>query len=524
MGDVDTTYFDEAAAQRVCDFFERYLILPETGQPFVLQTWQRDILRYVFGTKNADATRLVRTLYIEVPKKNGKSAFASGIALYLLCADGEPSAEVYSVAGDASQAGIIFDAAKKMVKASAKLAKIVQPYRYSLIAPKTSSTYRVVSAEATTKEGIKASGILFDELHIQPDRKLWDTLRGSGLARRQPLTVVTTTAGDSRTSVGWEVHDYATRVAAGKVIDPTFKAVIFAADEEADDVHSPDVWQKANPSYGVTFTERDFRTRYGEAASAGPAALASWKRYHLNIWSQASTAWLPMDAWDKCGKRNVSPDALKKQSPYAALDISSTTDLTALTLLFPVDDGYEVLAYSWMPRAKVIDAERRDRVPYRQWAAQGYLDLTDGSAIDYKHVLRRIVEIDQSYPFINRQVALDEYNAWQMMESLKTEGLEPIPVSQKARGMSAPCKELLRLVVDGKLWHGANPLLTYQAQCVESTEDVDGNIRLVKGKGEARKRIDNIVCLAMCLNRALVGKGQSVTSQSVYESRGVLVL
>ena len=199
------TYFDAAAADRVCNFITRFLVLPETGKPFTLPEWLRDALRKAYGTKHADGTRVVRTLYLFVPKKNAKSSIGAALALYHLCADGEQSGEVYSVAGDRAQASIIFEQAKKMAISSPKLCKIIRPYRYSLLHEKSGSKYAVVSADATTKEGVKARVILFDELHVQPDRRLWDALRGSGLARSQPMTTVATTAGDSKTGIGWEV-------------------------------------------------------------------------------------------------------------------------------------------------------------------------------------------------------------------------------------------------------------------------------------------------------------------------------
>lgn len=518
------TYFDEQAANRVCEFFERFLILPETGKPFMLAPWQRDMLRHTFGTKNADGSRLVRTLYVEIAKKNGKSSLAAGIALYMLAADGELSGEVYSVAGDRAQAAIIFESAKKMVKLSPSLAKIIKPYRYSLTHPNSSSAYHVLSAEAETKDGIKASAILFDEIHEQPDRRLWDVLRGSGLARRQPLTVVTTTAGHDRHSIGWEVHDYAVRVRDGKVSDPSFYPVIFAADE-ADPIDDPATWRKANPNLGVSVSEADFERLYKEAVAAGPARLNSWKRYHLNLWTQLATAWLPMSAWIECGKATVSKQSLLGRTAHAGADFSSTTDLTAVALLFPRigAPGYELLVWHWMPRAKVIEAEQRDGMPYRAWADQRYLELTEGSAIDYETIKRRILEIKAQYPFYNDELAIDERNVWMLAQQLQLEDVEAIAISPKTGGMSAPSKELHRLIVEHQLCHGNNPLLDWQASIVEIKE-YDGEIRPVKGAGVMRKRVDGIVATINAMSRAMVAAGMPPQEPSVYESRGVFVL
>lgn len=524
MGGQVGEQFDEAAAARPCQFFERYLVLPETGQPFALQDWQREMLSKTFGRKHPDGTRVVRTLYNEIAKKNGKSSFAAGVALYMLCADGELSAEVYSVAGDRSQASIIFDTARKMVEASPALSRIIRPYRYSLIHEASGSSYKVLSAEASTKDGIKASAILFDELHEQPDRRLWDVLRGSGLARRQPLTLVTTTAGHDRHSIGWEVHDYATRVRDGKLVDPSFYPVIYAASD-TDPIDDPATWRKANPSLGVTFAATEFARLYHEAVAAGPARLNSWKRYHLNLWTANATAWLPMSDWEQCGGAALDPAALVGRTCYPGIDLSSTTDLTAAALVFPREGGgYDLVVKQWMPRANVVEAEQRDGVPYRQWANEGWLELTEGSAIDHGHIKRRLLELFEQYPPAHKQFALDDYNAWQLMAELQAEGYEPAPVSMKARGLSAPSKELLKVVIEHKINHGGNPLLSWQAANVEVVEDHEGNIRPVKGKGAARKRIDGIVATVMAMSRAMLDAHQPPPRPSVYETRGVFVL
>ena len=528
------TYFDTAAADRICHFFECYLISPETGKPLRLSPWQVDMLRHVFGWKTADGFRLVRTLYLEIGKKNGKSALASGIALFMLAADGERSGEVYSVASDAFQAGIVFESAKKMAASSKKLAKIVGPYKFSLIHEKSGSSYRVLSATADTKDGIKASCILFDELHRQPDRRLWDVMKGASISREQPLTVVTTTAGYDRTSICYEVHEQACRIRDGKQIDPTFHAVIFAADEK--DAFETDeeiiaTARKANPNLGITIKVPEFLRLAKDAIAAGPAALSDFKRKHLGIWTQLATAWLPMAAWNACGKTNVDPTKYRGKRCHVGLDCSSTVDLTAIALLFPRDDdGYDLIVHHFMPRAKVIEAEERDRVSYRTWSETKLgtsdtpiLELTDGSAIDYGVILRRILELREMYEFAGDEIAIDERNVWMLAQQLQAEGIEPVAVSPKTAGMSEPSKELHRQIVNLKLCHGANPLLDYEASVVEIRE-FDGEIRPVKGNGVMRKRIDGICAAILAMSRAMVGAGNQSSGPSVYETRGVFAI
>jgi phage terminase large subunit-like protein len=531
------TYFDEAAANKVVNFLEKILIPPEVGHHCELPPWLKEAIRFCYGTKNTkDGTRTVRTIYFFVPKKNAKSFILSSLALFHLCADGEQAADCISVAGTARQAGIVFEASKAMVKSSPRLSgmkdgravskPIIEPFKLSLIHSKSSSKYSVIPADAETAEGPKHSFIGFDELHVQPTRKLWDSLRGSGLSRKQPMTVVATTAGHDKHSIAFEVHDYACRVRDGKIVDPTFYPVIYGATDD-DDVHDPEVWKKCNPSYGITFNENDFRKLYLEAKEAGPARFTSWRRYHLNIWADNVTAWLPMDRWKVCGEKLIRPLDLQGRLCFPGADFSSVTDLTSVALLFPSGDGYDVLIYHWMPRANVVEAEMRDRVPYREWAKMGYLELTEGSAIDQQHILRRVIELSQHFPFYQKQIRLDGYNATQFIQGAQLEGFTPVPVSPTAKGISPPSKELLRQVVSGTLHHGDNPLLNWQAEICSVVEDAENNIRPFKGKGELRKRIDGILGICYALSGAMVHAPKVASEQTdecVYSKRGVLVI
>ena len=294
--------------------------------------------------------------------------------------------------------------------------------------------------------------------------------------------------------------------------------------EEGDDVNNPEVHRRCNPSFGITFTEKDFNQLYIEAKAAGPARFASWQRYHLNRFQTAITAWLPMDCWSECGIKTIKAADYEGRTSFPGVDLSSTTDLTACSLLFPDGaGGYDLLAWHWMPRGRVIEAEQRDRVPYREWAAQGYLELTEGNAIDQRLIFRRVQELHKRFPFFNRQIRLDDYNAPQFVQDLQADGFVPIPVSPKARGISAPSKELLRLVMECKINHGDNPLLNWQAAQCDVVEDTEGNIRPVKGKGEARKRIDGILASVYAISGAMLHTNQHENKprESVYSSRGL---
>ncbi|HOX23422.1 MAG TPA: terminase large subunit, partial [Elusimicrobiales bacterium] len=303
--------FDAKAARKAERFFELYLTHVKgewAGMPFKLERWQREIVRTLFGWKRPDGTRRYRTCYIEIPRKNGKSSLCAGLALYLLMADREPSAEVYSAAADREQASIIFDIAKSMVSVSNELNLRLKVFRKAIAYNKAMSSYKVLSADAYTKHGLNAHGIIFDELHAQPNRELWDVLATSTGARTQPLTVAITTAGFDRSSICWELHEYARRIKEGVIEDDSFLPVIYAADE-GDDWRDPKTWRKANPNIGVSISE-DYLKRECAKAENIPAYENTFRRLHLNQWTQQESRWLPMSAWEACGGQ-VIPEMLK---------------------------------------------------------------------------------------------------------------------------------------------------------------------------------------------------------------------
>ena len=332
-------YFDEDAASLAVEFIGRFLCHVKgrwMGNRFQLILWQRQLIRTIFGWKRSDGTRRYRTVYIEVPRKNGKSELAAAIALLLLFADGEKAGEVYSAAADREQAAIVFDMAKTMVELSGSLRKRSKQYRRSIYVPATRSAYKVLSADAFTKDGLSASGIIFDELHTQKNRELWDVLTTSVGARTQPLTIAITTAGTDRHSVCYEQRDYAMKVRKGVIKDPAFLSVIYAADEK-DDWQKIETWKKANPSLGITVSVDYIRQKALEAKFS-PARENTFKRLHLDIWTNQVSRWLPVWRWDESAGE-VDQDELAGTDCYGGLDLASTTDIAAFVKIFPQPDG-----------------------------------------------------------------------------------------------------------------------------------------------------------------------------------------
>ena len=515
--------FDERKAQRVVRFIEalRHTKGEFHGQPFHLLPWQEKIIRDVFGTVRDDdpTMRQYTTAYIEIPKKNGKSELGAAIALNMLINDDEWKAEVYSCASDRQQAAIVFDVAVDMVRQSPALMKRVKiiPSTRRMIYQPTGSIYQVLSSEVATKHGLNVSACIFDELHTQPTRALYDVMtQGSGDARRQPLWFLLTTAGTDRNSICWEVHQKALDILEGRKIDPRFYPVLFGLPDDADWT-SEENWYRANPSLDHTITIDKVRDAFRKAQET-PADENQFRQLRLNQWVKQSVRWMPMDKWDECGGV-VDPYALEGRACYAGLDLSSTSDLTALVLVFPPtseDEPYIALPFFWLPEETLSLRVRRDHVPYDQWAKRGYIQTTEGNVVHYGFIERFICELGERYNI--REIAHDRWNATMMVQTLEDDGFTMVPFGQGFKDMSPPTKELMRIVLEHKLCHGGHPVLRWNMDNAFVRTDPAGNLKLDKEK--STEKVDGAVALVMALDRAMKNQG----GDSVYNHRGLIVL
>ena len=515
--------FDERKAQRVVRFIEalRHTKGEFHGQPFHLLPWQEKIIRDVFGTVRDDdpTMRQYTTAYIEIPKKNGKSELGAAIALNMLINDDEWKAEVYSCASDRQQAAIVFDVAVDMVRQSPALMKRVKiiPSTRRMIYQPTGSIYQVLSSEVATKHGLNVSACIFDELHTQPTRALYDVMtQGSGDARRQPLWFFLTTAGTDRNSICWEVHQKALDILEGRKIDPRFYPVLFGLPDDADWT-SEENWYRANPSLDHTITIDKVRDAFRKAQET-PADENQFRQLRLNQWVKQSVRWMPMDKWDECGGV-VDPYALEGRACYAGLDLSSTSDLTALVLVFPPtseDEPYIALPFFWLPEETLSLRVRRDHVPYDQWAKRGYIQTTEGNVVHYGFIERFICELGERYDI--REIAHDRWNATMMVQTLEDDGFTMVPFGQGFKDMSPPTKELMRIVLEHKLCHGGHPVLRWNMDNAFVRTDPAGNLKLDKEK--STEKVDGAVALVMALDRAMKNQG----GDSVYNHRGLIVL
>lgn len=515
--------FDERKAQRVVRFIEalRHTKGEFHGQPFHLLPWQEKIIRDVFGTVRDDdpTIRQYTTAYIEIPKKNGKSELGAAIALNMLINDDEWKAEVYSCASDRQQAAIVFDVAVDMVRQSPALMKRVKiiPSTRRMIYQPTGSIYQVLSSEVATKHGLNVSACIFDELHTQPTRALYDVMtQGSGDARRQPLWFFLTTAGTDRNSICWEVHQKALDILEGRKNDPRFYPVLFGLPDEADWT-SEENWYRANPSLDHTITIDKVRDAFRKAQET-PADENQFRQLRLNQWVKQSVRWMPMDKWDECGGV-VDPYALEGRACYAGLDLSSTSDLTALVLVFPPiseDEPYIALPFFWLPEETLSLRVRRDHVPYDQWARRGFIQTTEGNVVHYGFIERFICQLGERYNI--REIAHDRWNATMMVQTLEDDGFTMVPFGQGFKDMSPPTKELMRIVLEHKLCHGGHPVLRWNMDNAYVRTDPAGNLKLDKEK--STEKIDGVVALVMALDRAQ----RNLNGGSVYDERGLLTL
>ena len=515
--------FDERKAQRVVRFIEalRHTKGEFHGQPFHLLPWQEKIIRDVFGTVRDDdpTMRQYTTAYIEIPKKNGKSELGAAIALNMLINDDEWKAEVYSCASDRQQAAIVFDVAVDMVRQSPALMKRVKiiPSTRRMIYQPTGSIYQVLSSEVATKHGLNVSACIFDELHTQPTRALYDVMtQGSGDARKQPLWFLLTTAGTDRNSICWEVHQKALDILEGRKNDPRFYPVLFGLPDEADWT-SEENWYRANPSLDHTITIDKVRDAFRKAQET-PADENQFRQLRLNQWVKQSVRWMPMDKWDECGGV-VDPYALEGRTCYAGLDLSSTSDLTALVLVFPPtseDEPYIALPFFWLPEETLSLRVRRDHVPYDQWAKRGFIQPTEGNVVHYGFIERFICELGERYDI--REIAHDRWNATMMVQTLEDDGFTMVPFGQGFKDMSPPTKELMRLVLEHRLCHGGHPVLRWNMDNAFVRTDPAGNLKLDKEK--STEKVDGAVALVMALDRAQ----RNLNGGSVYDERGLLTL
>jgi phage terminase large subunit-like protein len=546
---LDGCYFDRRRADHVVEFGRLYLRHTQgdfAGKPFALLDWQEDqLFRPLFGwvydsEEYGRTIRRFRRAYVRIPKKNGKSAIASYLALYMTLADGEPGAECYSASTDKNQASIVWLAAVEMAEQSPAIAKTIRVNRVikNLAHHDTSSFYRVLSACPRRNEGWKAHLIVADELHKWYGRELFDALKWAFASRSQPMLFMITTSGDDPTSVCHEQDDYAQQVLRGDVKDQSFFPLLYGATPR-DDVHDETTWFRANPSLGRTpdapLKLSSFRTDYEEAKQSH-GLFESWKQLRLNVWRKSAAPWIDTHRWDAGSvHRDEAGGRIDCWEPFAAedlhgwdcwagMDLALTTDLSAFVMVFPDDleaasDDvvYRVLPMFWLPERT---AERfGDRVPYRHWQSQGWITLTPGSETDFDRILADIATASERYNV--QQVAYDRMLASYVSQRIEQEvGIERIEFGQNSSNYTEPCKLFERLVSRCQIRHNGNACLSW---CVGNTTlkvDAGGRCFPIKPDGRRdHRRIDGTVATLMGL--AITLRGEVVARPDYYDEHDV---
>ena len=513
-------YFDEERAQHAIDFFQflRHSKGEWAGRVVELEPWQQFFLWALFGWLRDDGMRRYRTAYLEVSRKNGKTTLLAGVGLYLVVADEEPGAEVYTAATKKDQARISHSEAKRMVQRSSHLSAIVSVMRDNLSVLATDSKFEPLGRDSDTLDGLNVHGAVIDELHAHKNREMYDILDTATGSRRQPLICMITTAGVDRTSICFEHHEYTQKVLERLVEDDSHFGLIYTLDDEDDwetNWSDETLWVKANPNLGVSKKWDDMR-RKATRAKEMPAALNSFLRKELDLWTQAETAWMNMERWLAL-KGSVSESGLRGRRCYAGLDLSSTTDISALVLAFPPVVEGDLFQFLWrffLPQEAMLARSRRDRVPYDVWVRQGFITVTPGDVIDYKAIYAQFDADAQAFDL--EEVAFDRWGATQVAQDLADRGATMIQFGQGFASMSSPMKQMETMVLGGRIAHGHNPVANWMMGNVVALTDASENIK--PDKAHSRERIDGVVAAIMALDRAIRNEG---SGGSVYDERDI---
>ncbi|MCX7208177.1 MAG: terminase large subunit [Proteobacteria bacterium] len=501
-------FFSPEHAWHVIEYIQTYFVHikgPLAGTPILLDPWQLFWTACKFGWRKADGTRRFWLAYEEVGRKNGKSTWTAPQGAYLFMADGEVGAEVYAVATTREQAMTVFKPAfdnfKRWARRSPGIARSFNIFNGINQEKITcdSSVFKPLPANADNLDGLNPSAILFDELHAQKDRAVWDVMVSAMGARSQPMLSAITTAGFILDGICTEVRGYLISVLKGTRQDDSFFGYVYTLDE-GDDPLAEKNWIKANPALGMGKTMDYMRTQ-ARMAAATPGAMANFKTKDLNLWVNDAEGWFDLDVWDK-GKKTFDPACLHGRRCFGGLDLASTRDLTALALVFPPeydDEPWYVLVYIWVPEAKV-KAQADDAAPYSRWRDAGWLIETPGDVTDYAPIREKILWVMQTFDLV--ELGYDRWNALQLANELMEKDVPLVEIPQNTGGMYPGSKKLEELVYSKQLAHGGNPVLRWAAGNVALLFDTNGNYRPDKKKSKESGRIDPIVAAVMALSCA----------------------
>ena len=511
----DLSYrFSEEFASRVCRFIE---LLPHIKGKWArkkllieLEPWQIFSLTTIFGWVDDENLRRFKNVYMEVPRKNAKSTMASGIGLYLLAADREEGAEVYSAATTRDQARIVWDDAKKMVQKCQGLRDRfgADTSAHSIHCNSSSSVFKPLSRDAGgNHDGLNVSGAIIDEVHAHKTRDMYDVIDTATGARDQPLIFSITTSGFNRTGIGFELRDYTSRVLSGAVEDDEQYGIIYTVDtDDAENMDAmlsdPAVWEKANPNWGVSVSVDDI-ARKARKARQVVSARNNFLTKHLNVWVNADTAWMDMVYWDKQADPDLDISEFIGKPCYKGIDLASKLDIASEITIFPKDiDGethYYIFDRHYLPEEAI---ETSPNSQYQGWEQSGLLISTPGNVIDFAQIEYDLLEDVKVYEI--KEVAYDPFQATQFSVRMMEHGLPMVEVGPTVKNFSEPMKELEALVVSGKIHHTGSPVLSWMVSNVVCHTDKKDNI--YPNKAFPQNKIDGVVAMILALNRAILSK------------------
>jgi phage terminase large subunit-like protein len=551
--------FSQQHADAACNFFE--LVLKHSadewwGKPFVLAPWQEEVLQHVFGNLDDEGNRVIEQVYLEVPKKAGKTEFAAGLVLWVSLCTSAPGCQVYGAAAATRQAMDVYRAACKMVEQSPLLQKqfrILRGTNRILKRSDPDSFYAAIAADGDLGDGVNPAFVVADEVHRWKTRKQqenWDVLSKGGITRRQTLTVAITTAGvQSESPLAWRLHEKTRKIQEGIVSDARFFGRLYGA-EKTDDPGDPKTWIKANPSLienGGFLPLAKIGKEYASALSEG--TLTAFKRYFLNIWDQQEDRAIDMVHWDACPTdwiaaplRSKLPEDKVRRLPegllkrfierrcWAGVDLSMTTDLSAVAFVFQIDGygpalepqvHYEVLPFFWMPKEAVTKLQCKDGMPYERWVEEGWIETCPGACIDYRDVEERLKWGAEMFDV--EQFCWDPYNSHQISVPMIEAGYQCMDVKQGLVTLHEPTKKILELIAQHRLHHGNHPVLRFNASCASLVRKNDLIMFKKPDREKESSRMDGISATVDALTRAILFEHQPKYRKSIFDS-GTVVL
>jgi len=499
-------------AERVIKFCECLPISSGTfaGKKLKLRSWQKDIIRAIYRVKNR--RRIVRTALITMPRKNGKTALAAALALcHLLGPEAEPRGQVYSAAADREQAAIVFKELEAIILRIPEFETRcqIQSFHKRIFDYETGSEYHAMSSDARKAHGLSPSFMIFDELAQSKDRELYDNLVTGTGARKEPLMVVISTQSPDPNHIMSELVDYGLKIDEGTLPpDSTFHATIFTAPDDSDP-WAEATWFQCNPALG-DFRSLEEMRNFAEQAKKIPTKENVFRNLYLNQRVDSAARWISSADFDACVSRNGDLSDLTGRECYAGLDLSSTQDLSALSLCFaPLQDGepFIVLPYAWCPSDAIQERSKRDRVPYDTWKRLGYIESTPGQVVDYGFILARIDELAKKFDL--KAILFDRWGSTKIIQEIENRGMTVLEFGQGFASMSPPTKEIEKLILERRIRFPENPALRWCFSNVICESDAAGNLK--PSKKRSKEKIDMVVASIMALDGAIRNQKKEVT-------------